>query len=54
MANTQRKLTQENYNAIRDHLFDRIHKTGDEIKNHFPNLLYAAIETEVLEAFHRR
>jgi hypothetical protein len=51
MANAQRKLTQENYNAIRDHLFDRIHKTGEEVKNHFPNLLRAAIEAEAWKHF---
>jgi len=51
MANAQRKLTQENYNAIRDHLFDRIHKTGEQVKNDFPNILRAAIETEAWKHF---
>ncbi len=51
MANSQRKLTQENYNAIRDHLFDRIHKTGEQVKNNFPNILRAAIETEAWKHF---
>lgn len=51
MANARRKLTQENYEAIRDHLFDRIVKTGEEVKNHFPNLLRAAIEAEVWKYF---
>ena len=51
MANAQRKLTQANYNAIRDHLFDRIHKTGEQVKNNFPNILRAAIETEAWKHF---
>jgi len=52
MANAQRrKLTQANYNAIRDHLFDRIHKTGEQVKNDFPNILRAAIETEAWKHF---
>ncbi len=40
------KLTAANYQAIRDHIFDRLHKTGHDIKNDFPNVLRAAIETE--------
>jgi hypothetical protein len=31
------KLTQENYNAMRDHLFDHMHKDGQQLKNVFPN-----------------
>jgi hypothetical protein len=50
MAN-RTKLSQENYNVIRDHLFDRIHKTGEQVKNDFPNLLRAAIETEAWRHF---
>jgi hypothetical protein len=45
------RLSQENYNAIRDHLFDRIHKTGEQVKNDFPNILRAAIETEAWKHF---
>lgn len=45
------ELTQENYNAIRDHLFDCIHKTGEQVKNHFPNLLRAAIKAEAWKHF---
>jgi hypothetical protein len=44
-------LTQKNYNAIRDHIFDRIHKTGEQVKNDFPNLLRTAIETEAWKHF---
>lgn len=51
MPKPQRRLTQENYNAIRDHLFDRIHKTGEQVKNDFPNILRAAIETEAWKHF---
>jgi hypothetical protein len=46
-----RELTQKNYDAIRNHLFDRIHKTGEEIKNDFPNILRKAIETEAWQHF---
>jgi hypothetical protein len=51
MANSTRKLTQANYNAIRDHLFERIHTTGEQVKNHFPNVLRAAIEAEAWKHF---
>lgn len=51
MPNVPRSLTQDNYNAIRDHLFDRIHKTGEMVKNDFPNILRAAIETEAWRHF---
>ena len=51
MANSQRKLTQDNYNKIRDHLFDRIHKTGEQVKNDFPNILRAAIESQAWQHF---
>lgn len=40
-----------NYKAILTHLFDRIHRTGEEIKNDFPNLLRTAIETEAWKHF---
>jgi hypothetical protein len=45
------KLTEANYKAIRDHLFDRIHKTGQDAKNDFPNILRTAIETEAWKHF---
>lgn len=51
MPNAPRNLTQANYNAIRDHLFDRIHKTGEQVKNDFPNILRAAIESEAWKHF---
>lgn len=51
MAKRKNKLTEKNYEAIRDHIFDRIHKTGEEIKNEFPNLLRGAIETEAWKHF---
>jgi hypothetical protein len=51
VANSQRRLTQDNFNAIRDHLFDRIHKTGEQVKNDFPNILRAAIEAEAWKHF---
>jgi hypothetical protein len=50
MAN-HKKLTQNNFDSIRNHLFDRIHKTGEEIKNDFPNLLRKAMETEAWQHF---
>jgi hypothetical protein len=45
------KLTRANYDAIRDHLFDRIHKNGEQLKNDFPNILRKAIETEAWTQF---
>jgi hypothetical protein len=47
----KRKLTRANYEAIRDHLFDRIHRNGEELKNDFPNILRTAIETEAWKHF---
>ncbi len=44
-------LTQKNFDTIRDRLFNRIHKTGEEIKNDFPNILRRAIETEAWQHF---
>ena len=46
-----KELTQANYNAIRDHLFDRMHTTGEQIKNDFPNTLRWAIQTEAWTHF---
>lgn len=48
MAN---KLTRANFDAIRDHLFDRIHKNGEQLKNDFPNTLRLAIKNEVWREF---
>jgi hypothetical protein len=48
---TKSRLTQANYEAIRRHLFDRIHGTGEEIKNDFPNVLRWAIEHEAWKHF---
>ena len=45
------KLTRANYDAIRNHLFDRIHKNGEQMKNDFPNILRTAIREEVLKKF---
>jgi hypothetical protein len=47
------KLTRANFDAIRDHLFRRIHRTGEEIKNDFPNILRTAIEGEAWKQFTR-
>lgn len=38
---------------LRDHLFDRIHRTGEEIKNDFPNKLRIAIDTRAWKQFTR-
>ena len=46
-----RGLTQQGFDAIRNQLFDRIHKTGEEMKNDFPNKLRRAIETEAWQHF---
>ena len=45
------KLTQSNFEAIRDHVFDRIHETGEQLKNDLPNLLRTAIQTEIWKHF---
>ena len=47
----KRKLTQANFDAIRDHLFDRIHKNGEQLKNDFPNILRRAIEAEIWKEY---
>jgi|GEM_PF-3975245 hypothetical protein len=53
MANKQnQKRTTANYESIRNHLFDRIHKTGEEMKNDLPNILRTAIQTEAWRHFH--
>jgi hypothetical protein len=33
------RLTEEACKSTRDHIFDRIHSTGEQIKNDFPNIL---------------
>src|SRR5947208_16740221 len=50
-SNTQRNFTRQNNDALRDDLYDRLHKTGEQVKNDFPNLLRAAIETEAWKHF---
>lgn len=51
MTERRESLTIENYAAIRDHLFDRIHKNGEQLKNDFPNILRRAIEAEAWTQF---
>jgi|HubBroStandDraft_6_1064221.scaffolds.fasta_scaffold569210_2 hypothetical protein len=46
-----KELTQKNFEAMRDHLWNRIHRTGEEMKNDFPNLLRRAVETEAWSHF---
>jgi len=43
----KKQLTQANFDAIRDHLFNRIHQSGEQLKNNFPNILRRAIEAEI-------
>lgn len=45
------RLTRANYDAIRDHLFDCIHRHGERVKNEFPNTLRTAIAGEVWKHF---
>jgi hypothetical protein len=45
------KLTQKNFDAMRDHLWNRIHRTGEEMKNDFPNILRKAVETAAWQHF---
>ena len=45
------KMTRANYDAIRDHLFDRINKNGQQLKNDFPNTLRIAIKTEAWKQY---
>jgi hypothetical protein len=44
-------LTQDNYEAMRKHIFDRIHGGGEQMKNSFPNVLRRAIETKAWTRF---
>lgn len=46
-----KKLTRANYEAMRNHLFDRIHKNGEQLKNDFPNKLRTAIAAEAWKQF---
>jgi hypothetical protein len=48
---TVKKLTQKNYEAIRDHIFERISSTGQQIKLDFPNTLRFAIEHQAWKHF---
>lgn len=51
MAKSKPKPTAANYEAIRNHIFDRIHKTGEEIKNDLPNVLRTAIQSQAWKHF---
>ena len=44
-------LTVKGCESVRDHLFDRVHRTGEEIKNDFPNSLRWAIKNQVWKRF---
>jgi hypothetical protein len=46
-------LTRANYDTIRDRLFDRFHKTGEQIKNDLPNILRVAIKEDAWKKFAR-
>jgi hypothetical protein len=46
-----KQLTQNNYNAIRDNLFDFLHTKGQEMKNEFPVALRWAIKNEAWRHF---
>lgn len=39
------------YKVLQDRLFNRIHRTGEEIKNDFPNILRVAIKSEAWKHF---
>jgi hypothetical protein len=45
--------TAANYSAIKKHLFDRIHKTGEQVKNDLPNMLRTAIQEEIWLQFRK-
>jgi hypothetical protein len=40
-----------NYKVLQERLFKRIHRTGEEIKNDFPNILRACIQYEAWKHF---
>jgi len=46
-------LTPANYDSIRRQLFDRIHKTGEQVKNDLPNKLRFAIDHKAWKQFSR-
>ncbi len=46
MPKDNTRLKQSNFEAIRDHIFDRFHKTGEQVKNDLPNVLRTAIKTK--------
>jgi hypothetical protein len=45
--------TQEQLDGLKRLLFNRIHRTGEEIKNNFPNLLRTAIEVRIWEHYRK-
>lgn len=46
-----KQLTRDNYNSIRDHIFDCIHKDGQNLKLDFPNVLRTAINAKIWKQF---
>lgn len=42
-----------NHEVIRERLFERVHKTGEQVKNDLPNILLVAIEARTWEQFLR-
>ena len=46
-----KQLTRENYDSIRDHIFDCIHKNGQNLKLDFPNVLRTAINAKIWKQF---
>jgi hypothetical protein len=47
----EKQLTAANHEAVRKHLYDRIHAEGQRVKLDFPNTLRTAIEHEVWKHF---
>lgn len=46
-------MSEIDYQVLQKRLFDRVHKTGEEIKNDFPNILRACVNGKVWEHFTR-
>jgi hypothetical protein len=46
-------MSNVNYEVLQKRLFDRLHRTGEEIKNDFPNILRACVESKAWEQFTR-
>lgn len=42
-----------NYKVLQERLFKRVHRTGEEIKNDFPNILRACIQYEAWKHFQK-